>query len=200
MAKGKYAVRAANKRAFASHESAEELRSALDAANRQIELLGDELAQVHRDIDASVKRQVREALREERARIKAVMRDNAEAARNKIVIADLKRADRDAAMVSKLETALHGLVARAVELTGGGQKIFNMPEVLVLGEIFEDLGVKHGTARIRAVFGHESEGNVIGNVNLNARYLNRRSAKTLKRQFEEISREKAGGYRQVNDE
>ena len=187
MTRGKYAVKAALRRADGSAATAEQLREALDEAQREVERLNATIAADKREMDATIAREVREALREERARMKAAVRDNAIAAKEEIAAADVQRRDRDAAIVPKLETALKALLQRAVELTGG-QAIINSKEALVIAEVFEELGVKHGTAKFRSVLGCESGGQVAHlnghELKISARYLNRRTAKTVKDDYD----------------
>lgn len=183
--KGKYAVRAANKRAFASHASAEELRNDLDAANREVERLSRALAVAERETDQAIERGVREALRDERARMKAAVRENEQAMRRELANADRARLERDAAIVEKLETALKALLARAGELSKG-QGFIDMEHALVINEVFEELGVKHASEKLRSILGVKSQGQVahingVGRVEVPARVLNRRSAKQVAR-------------------
>lgn len=193
MAKGKYAVRAANKRALANHESAEQIQKDLDAAIKEVERLQQVLAATRRDMDSTVERLVREALREERARMKAAMRDNEQRMRQELFEAEQSRSLRDSAMVGKLEVALRALLGRAAEIANG-EGIIDTEHALVLNEVFEELGEKYPAAKFRSILGVKSEGQVaylgegIGRVEISARFLNRRSAKRVARDAAENMR------------
>ena len=190
MTKGKYKVRSANRKVAAANMTVDQLVEALDAANREIAELTATLDRERNAAEDTVARQVRDALRDERARMKAAARDNATALREQQQLIERQRAKRDTALAAAIEDVLSHAMERATELLGYDTPLIPDEIFGKLAVLFDELGDSNNVAgRIRNIFGHKHTSQIVNLdgtiITVPARFLNRRNAKQLARDLAE---------------